>query len=512
MPRMNRLLPALVAILLPAAAWAVPGYGTVSFSSSCNPAVQARLNTAIARMHDFDGPEQAFQDIATADPGCAIAWWGAAITVRGNPLAGAPGRAALRAGQAYTARARAMGRVSAREAGLIAAAERYFRNPAEPHAIRTEAYEAAMRALAMQYPDDPDIQSLHALAILETVDLTDTSLARQREAGSILARVWAANPGHPGAAHYLIHAYDYPALAPGALAAARAYAGIAPAAAHAQHMPSHIYSMLGLWADSVAANEAAATLEGAPHTMPGMDAQDPHGLDFITYARLQLGQDDAVAAALAAAGPSAERTIATARYLLERHDWPGARAMPARTLSAFDAITVRFTRALGAARSGSGDAAAARLEAGLLRTLRPTVLQYDGGYWAGLVDVYAEAADAWAAQAAGDNGTALRLMARAAAMDDAREKHILLENKLLPMRELYGDLLLELGQPGDALTAYVKSQGPAPNRFNGFLGVARAERMLGHEDAARLAYGQAAALVAGVAPRRTAILEAREGS
>ena len=281
---------------------------------------------------------------------------------------------------------------------------------------------------------------------------------------------------------------------------------------HAQHMPSHIYSMLGLWQDSIAANRAAAQVgeNGAAHSMAAMDAMDPHGMDFIAYAQLQLGQDAAVADALALAAPSEERTLVAARYLLERGDWIGALNMNLGTISPLDALTVRFVRALGAARSGQ--AAAARDEARALRQLRGPVLREEGGYWAGLVDVYAGAADAWAAYAAGNRERALRLMSEAAERDEGREKHILLENKLLPMRELYGDLLLEAGQPQEALTAFEASMTAAPNRFNGFLGAARAAHALEREDVARRYYAAAAALAVNASPGRPEITEARKFS
>ena len=493
----------------PTCARDVPGFGAVSFPTSCAPAVQEGFEVAVARLHDFDGPEDAFRAIAAADPHCAIAWWGAAMTARGNPLAGAPSGEAFAAGRRYVAKALAAGPATPREAGLIAAMQVYYRDPNESQAARTQAYEAAMRRLAQNYPDDVEVQSFFALAILEAVDLTDKSLARQREAGRILERLWAANPRHPGAPHYLIHAYDYPPLAPGALAAAHAYAGIAPAAMHAQHMPSHIYSMLGLWQDSIAANRAAAQVgeDGAAHSMAAMDAANPHGMDFIAYAHLQLGQDAAVAQALALAGPSEERTLVAARCLLERGDWASASAMPLGTQSSLDAVTIRFVRALGAARSGQP--AAAHAEASALRRLRDPVLREEGGYWAGLVDVYAGAADAWGAYADGDTPTALRLMGEAAERDDGREKHILLENKLLPMRELYGDLLLDAGRPAEALAAFEASMASAPNRFNGFLGAARAAQALQRGEEARRYYARASALVVDASPGRPEITEAR---
>ncbi len=497
-------------LVTPAGARDIPGFGTVTFPTSCEPAVQAEFETAIARLHAFDGPQDAFRAVAAADPHCAIAWWGVAMTVRGNPLAGAPSRQALEAGRAYLGRAVAAGPATPREAGLIGALRVYYRDPAESHAARTGAYEAAMRDLAAAYPDDVEIQSFYALAILEAVDLTDKSFSRQLQAGRILERLWAANPRHSGIPHYIIHAYDYPPLAARGLAAARAYPGIAPAGHHAMHMPSHIYSMLGLWQDSIEANRKAAELHAAgPEDMPRMDADDPHGMDFIAYAQLQLGQDDAVRAALADAGPSDERVLVAARYVLERGDWAGAAAMPLAGLSPYQQVTVRFVRALGAARSGQ--AATARQESAALHGLRATVLQKDGAYWAGLVDVYGGAADAWAAYAAGDIARGLALMGAAADADDAREKHILLENKLFPMRELYGDLLLMAGRAVEARAAFGTSELAAPNRLNGFIGSARAAHALRLEDEARQDYAKAAALIVDASPGRPEFAEVRHG-
>ena len=510
----RRCRAALLAVLMAASGGSVAigrpiaGFGSLSFPTTCAPAVQGDFETAVARLHAFDGPEAAFRAVAAADPHCAMAWWGAAMTVRGNPLAGAPSRDALEAGQGYAAGARAASPQTDREAGLIDALSVYFRDPAEPNADRTRNYEAAMRALAARYPDDVEIQSFYALAILEAVDLTDRSLTRQRLAGQMLAALWSANPDHPGIPHYLIHAYDYPPLAALALPAARRYGEIAPGSMHALHMPSHIYSMLGLWQDSIAANRQAAALHGdGAQDMAGMDSADPHGMDFIAYAHLQLGQDDAVLQALAEAGPSDERVLVEARYILERGDWAEGAAMRLAGLTASQSVTARFVRALGAARSGQPGAA--RDEAMQLRALREPVLQADGAYWAGLVDVYATAADAWTLAAGGDAAHALSLMRQAADADDAREKHILLENKLFPMRELYGDMLLDTGHPEAALAAYQASLAAFPNRLNLFIGAARAAQALGRTEEARRYATSAASQIADAAPGRPAFAAIR---
>ena len=241
-----------------------------------------------------------------------------------------------------------------------------------------------------------------------------------------------------------------------AIAAARRYAGIAPGSPHAQHMPSHIHSMLRMWPESIAAGRMVSVVHATmSEDTAWMDAADPHGMDFIAYAHLQLGQDDAVQAALAGAGPSDERVLVMARYLLEREDWAAASAMPMDGLSPFQSLTTRFVRGLGAARSANP---AARDEVAALRALHDPVLQEDGAYWAGLVDVYAGAADAWMLYAAGDAAHVLTLMRQTADADDARERHIPLENKLVPMRKLYGDLLLAEGRPPRRRAGGLRSQ------------------------------------------------------
>ncbi len=241
-----------------------------------------------------------------------------------------------------------------------------------------------------------------------------------------------------------------------------------------------------------------------------MDAADPHGMDFITYAHLQLGEDRAAAGALARATVSEERTVAAARYLIERGDWVGAARMPLPGGSALNAVTARFVRALGAARTGKPDDA--RRELAALRALRAPVLAHEGAYWAGLVDVYAGAADAWTRHASDDVEGGVRLMADAAAMDEAREKHVLLENMLVPVRELKGELLLATGRPEKALAAFDASLETSPNRFRSELGAARALQALGRTNEARRRYKQAAAQVATGSPGRPDITEARDAS
>ena len=295
----------------------------------------------------------------------------------------------------------------------------------------------------------------------------------------MLERVWAAHPGHPGAPHYIIHAYDYAPLARRGLTAARRYAAIAPASVHARHMPAHIFTILGLWPESIAANHSAAVLvDPGARTAAERDAALLHGFDFIAYARLQLAQDRTVAEAMEIIRKRHGLPVLfQARYALERGDWRAASQVPTQPTSPLDDALGRFARAMGRARLG--EAGAARTETEALKALRGPVLRTETEYWAGQVDVFALAAEAWTAKAEGRPGEALVLMRRSADLDDAREKHIQLENKLLPMRELYGEMLLDLGRPREALAAFEASLRAQPSRYRSIAGAMRAAEALG---------------------------------
>jgi tetratricopeptide (TPR) repeat protein len=492
------------------------GFGTVSFPISCAATAHKPFESAVAKLHSFAPAADEFTAIAKADRSCAIAWWGAAMSVRGNPLAGMLDAAALRRGRAFLRLAKAARAKTEREQAFIDALDVYYRDYGSGrHPARTRAYEAAMERLSRAYPDDPEASAFYALAILEAVDLTDKTYARQLKAATILEDLWARYPDHPGPAHYIIHAYDYAPIAERGLPAARRYASIAHASVHARHMPSHIFTMLGLWQESIAANEAAAQLivatspQAAAAEPAAIDVLNLHGLDFMVYARLQLAQDKRVADALRILRRSAKPfVLAEARYALERGDWSAAAALPRDSgWSVLDALA-RFARALGLARMG-GRVAAARTEARALHAMREPIRRSESDYWAGQVDVYTRAADAWIALAASRPAQAQALMREAAELDDAREKHIDLENKLVPMRELYGELLLELGQPAEALAAFEASLKASPNRFRSYLGAARAAKALDRPDAARQWYAKIQELTATADTIRPEMLEAR---
>ena len=467
-------------------------YGTVHFTNTCSAAVQPALQLEMARLHSFESAVSRFEAVAKRDPGCAIALWGAAMSARGNPLGGVLGEADLKTGRKLVDRAVALRTGTPREKMLIGAMDVYYR-PYPDQTTRARAYAEVMDQVRAAYPDDPDVAALDGLAIIEGVDLSDKTYARQKRAGAILETVAAAHPDFPGAPHYLIHAYDYTALASQGIPAATVYSQIATASSHAQHMPSHIWSMTGAWDKSIDANRRSEALldPDAGRSAVQGDVVYEHAFDFIAYARLQRGEDKHVAADLAALGRDAP-VIVQARYPLERGDWAGAAAVPIASTGPFDAALARFTRAYGAARLGDASNAATEVKA--LEETRAPVRAAMGEYWAVFVDIYAETARAWLAEAQGRKADAVAAMMRAAAMDDGHEKHIYLENKILPMRESLGDMEMAQGRPAEALQAYVQSLKLAPNRFRALIGAGRAADALGDETAARDWFVKAVAL------------------
>ncbi len=471
------------------------GYGVVHFANSCAAGVQPMLQDQVAKLHSFESDTDTWVRIAHRDPGCAVAWWGAAMSARGNPLGGLLDDASLARGRALIDHALAIKAVTPRERGLIEAMDTYYR-PYADQIARARAYAERMDALRAANPDDPDVAALDGLAIIEGVDLEDKTYGRQKRAGAILQAVMAAHPENPGAPHYLIHAYDYAALAPLAVRAAQVYPTLATGSPHAQHMPSHIWSMLGEWDKSIAANRRSNLLAdpSSHHDPVKGDIVYAHAFDFIDYARLQLGEDRHVAADLAAAAKTDDGapTVIAARYALERGDWRDAERVPVPAHDPFDAALARFARAYGAARAGDTTGAADEITA--LRATRAPVVAATSEYWGVFVDIYADAARAWLLKAQGHDADALALMGRAAARDDGHEKHIYLENKILPMRESLGDMELALGHPREALAAYEASLALAPNRYRSFLGAAKAAEAAGDKAGARGWWGKLMAL------------------
>ncbi len=485
-------------------------FGTVDFENSCARSVQDGFRTAVAKLHSFAAEAKDFTAVARNDPSCAIAWWGAAMAVRGNPLVGEPDRDGLKAGQDYL-RSAATLKTTPRERSYVDAMLVYYREyPNGGQLARTRAYEAAMERVFTAYPDDAEAAAFYGLAIVEAIDLNVRNYDQQLKAGKVLEALLARHADHPGGVHYLIHAYDFASLAERGLAPARRYAAVAPASYHARHMPAHIFTMLGLWEESIRANRNSNAVIDPDHAddAVGGDIAGLHAFDFIAYARLQLAQDRWVAADLQAMRKARRAaTLMGARYVLERSDWQAAAELSLAGDRGFDDLTARFARALGAARLGKAERA--RTELRSLRALRSTIEQAGGTYWAGFVDIYARAVDGWIAKAEGRPDEGLKQMSEAAELEDGREKSIAMENKLLPMRELLGEYLLEIGRSVEAEATFARSLEHSPNRFRSFLGGARAAVAAGDVLKARDYFGKLLKLTHSANSRSQEISEAR---
>jgi tetratricopeptide (TPR) repeat protein len=509
--------------------------GTVSFPTSCAAGAQRTFERALALLHSFeyDQAEPAFERAAAADPTCAMAHWGVAMS-RLHPLWAPPTPADLRAGLDAVARAESLGAPTGRERGYVEAIGAFYREHERVgHLARLARYEAAWGRLAAEQPEDAEAQIFHALALVAvaTVSPPDSALALQRRAGAILEPHLARQPRHPGLAHYIIHAYDTPPLAPRALAAARRYAAIAPSSPHAQHMPSHIFTRVGLWDESEPSNRRSARAALAVERSQRAPSQDYlHALDYLEFAYLQQGRDaDArrvveQAARADTLGPSAPfqslyaLAVVPARYALERGDWGAAARLPLRPTPSYLPAEAarRFARGIGAARSG--DTVLARAEAAALAVLRDSLALDRDPRWVGDAEIGRLAIEAWVARAAGDTTAAARLADSAAALEDVTEKHPVTPGRILSARTLQGELLLELNRPVEARRAFELALAREPGRVRALFGAARAAEAAGDSAAARERYREVVALMTRAdasrpEPRRArAFLAGRRGA
>ena len=510
----------------PAASAAAERYGNVHFPVSCTPAAQEQFDRAVATLHSFFFPEtiKAFTKVAEIDPKCAMAYWGIAISQRPNPLVPPFSPAALKQGYDAIEKGKSIGPKTQREADWLSAMELFFKDADKlDQKTRGKLYRDAMEKLYLRYPDDTEAGVFYALAILENASPTDKTYADQLKAAAILQKIEARQPNHPGVVHYLIHAYDFQPLAAQGLPAANRYSQIAPSAPHALHMPSHIYSMLGMWEESIKANqaaEAAANAYAAEHYPGATNPQALHCMDFMEYAYLQLGEEKEAKAIVdqAAAvtkvpfpGLSVDNALAAipARYALERAAWPEASALEPRAgASPYATAITYFARTLGAVKTGN--TAGAEQDVSQMKELLASYAQKpEQQYWAGQSQVLLDAASAWLALAQGKKDDAVQGMRSAADLEDSSEKSVAMENRLFPMRELLGHMLLETGQPRQALVEFEASLKSKPNRLRGFYGAAKAAEALGDRATARAWYEKLAKLTRNGSTGRAEVVEAK---
>jgi len=464
-------------------------FGQVDFANSCSTAVQGTLQRGVAMLHSFWflESEKTFREVLVQDPSCAIATWGIAAALMTNPLAGrGPSPQGAQRAQVAIAEGRGIRAQTQRERDYIDAVAVYYQDWAtRPEPARQQSRAQAFEALAARYPADDEAQIFSALYLASTQSLADQTYTASLKAAEMLERQFARHPDHPGVAHYLIHCYDAPPIAAQGLPAARRYAGIAPGVPHALHMPSHIFTRVGAWAESAATNERSAVAAKRDN-----DPDDQlHAMDYMVYAYLQLARDSdarrVVEEAALVPGAYPMRAIfpypiaaIPARYAIERGDWRHALTLspPGSQLPFAEALT-HFARALGAARSGDPEAATREVQH--LEELREEIKRAHNDYWATEVEVSRLGAAAWTAWAQGKPEETLSLMRRAADTEDKSEKHIMTPGRIVPARELLGELLLELRRPAEALTEFEASQRREPERFRGIYGAAQAAAQSG---------------------------------
>ena len=504
--------------------------GEVHFAASCSERAQRDFDRAVALLHSFQFSRaiEGFDAVLRVDPACAIAYWGIALSAWSNPFApGQKDQGQLQVGRQSAERGNGLGAGTERERAYLAAVGKLYGDyERTPQQLRLLAYRDAMGNVAARYPEDHEAQIFYALALAVAQDPGDKSYADRLKAGAILEELFTQEPTHPGLAHYIIHAYDVPALAGRALVAAQRYAEIAPDAPHALHMPSHTFTRLGYWQESIASNVAAA----AAARRQGQTSEELHASDYETYAYLQTGQDRAAARIVAAlpemaarfdpkalligAGPPAAGYFALAaipaRYALERQDWQQAeRLAVSETPFPYTEAMSWFARGLGAARLGH--AAAANEAVAALRRVQERLAQADERYWAQQVDIQATAVSAWSALAAGRNEEAMRRMEAATDLEAGTEKSAVTPGPLAPARELLGEMLLEMHEPARALLQFTTTLQREPRRFRSLYGAARAAQLSGNTALSQQYFGELLAVCArSDQPGRPELRTARE--
>jgi hypothetical protein len=468
--------------------------GKVTFPVSCNAAAQKEFEIAMAYYHSFAWPENkaALERVVQADPSCGMAHWGRALGILDNPFLwpGSLSPKVLGDGQAAIDAARAAGLKTQREKDYVEALAVFFKDSDKlNHRTRATAFETAMLEVATRYPSDTEATILYALVLSANFDPADKKYTNQLKAARTLEPIFTKQPDHPGVAHYLIHSYDYPPIATQGLDAAKRYSKIAPDATHAQHMPSHIFTRVGYWRDSVESNRQSARIDG------DKTVNSPHAYDYMVYAQLQLVQDRAAAEVLAHARGVATKTdhIAAAyayaampaRIALERGAWadaakltldPGAEAYPWKKYPQSEAVNA-FARGVGAAMNG--DAAAAQIEVVRLRALRDTATERKIGYWAEQIDIQAEVVRGLASCAAGKSDECVATLRAAADREDATEKHAVTPGPIVPAREVLAVVLLKDGKAVEALQGFESVLTREPNRYRAVAGAMQAAERAG---------------------------------
>ncbi len=492
--------------------------GKVNFETSCTPAAQKHFNQGMLYQHSFwyRAANRSFEDAIKADPQCAIAHWGIALSLLYNPHAPPP-PANLPLGLAAIQKAKALNAKTERERDYIdALGTMYVDYDKLDHRTRVQNYLTAQERVAQKYPKDIEAQIAYAITLNVAALPTDKTYANQLKGAALLEPIYKRQPQHPGVAHYLIHLYDYPAIAEKGLAAAKRYAKIAPAAPHAQHMPSHIFTRVGHWKDSITANTESARVA----KLDGEQHDQAHGMDYLVYAHLQLAQDKKAAAIVDEmnaidfkterfAGPYGV-AASNARYAVERGDWQAAATLqPRQTKFLYADAVTHFARALGATRSGNP--AAAKADVDKLGELSAKLKDAKDAYWSEIVAIQQQVASAWVLYGEGKHDEALKALSAAADAEDKTEKHPVTPGPLAPARELYGAMLLDRGMAKEALAAYEAVLVKEPNRLAAYIGAMKASTKLGNIEKAKRYTAKVTALTKEADSQRPELMDLRAG-
>jgi tetratricopeptide (TPR) repeat protein len=487
--------------------------GAVDFSNSCSPDMKEQINRAVALHHNmmYAASEKMFTTVAKADPDCAIAHWGIAMTLF-HPLWAPPSKAELARGWNAVQKAVALKPATEREKEYVTAVEAFYRGwETVGHKARISVWEAAQEKLYKAHPNDIDAGAFYALSQLATAPKGDKTFTHQKKAGALLEKLYGKAGEHPGLFHYIIHSYDNPMLASRAVKVARGYLKLAPNVPHALHMPSHIFVRLGLWSDVIESNRRSAEVARQLSAGKPVSLHAIHAMDYLMYAHLQQAADTKAQEVLAeingienyqdSFASAYGIAAAQARYLLERHQWADAAKLPARTHRAFPwekypwhESIIYFARGLGASRSEMTSEVPEALEK--LDEFYDRAIKAGESYWAIQVDVQRKSVAAWRTFSEGKKPQAVKMMREAADLEDSVDKHPVTPGAVLPARELLGDMLVLMEKYGDAIEAYEASLKTSPNRFNSLYGAAHAAEEAGDLEVAKLHYTQLVHLTA----------------
>ncbi len=504
-------------------------FGAVAFETSCSEKVKKDFDLAISILHSFeyDEAEKVFSKIIDEEPACAMAWWGVAMC-NYHPLWAPPTQPELEKGAKAIAIARSLTQKSKRESDYIEAMALFYKDwNKSDHRSRSLQYGKAMGKIYAAYPNDKEATIFYALSLTAAADPADKSFSNQKKAYTILTALYPGQPDHPGIVHYIIHSYDYPELAALALPAAKKYAALAPSSAHAQHMPSHIFTRLGLWDDCINSNLAAASSAKCYAENAGIKGhwdEELHCMDYLVYAYLQKGDNDQakkqwdylktinevhpfnfkVAYAFASI---------PARYVLENKLWKDAADLKVHNENfpwqnfPWQKAIIHFARAMGSVHRG--ELAAAKNELMILRTIYDTLVNQKDAYKANQVQIQAGTVEAWITFKEGKNNLALTLMTAAVNMEDNTEKHPVTPGEVIPARELLGDMLMQMNKPAEALVAYEADLKKHPNRFNALYGAGSAAERSNNFEKANDYYMQLMGIANAVGSNRPELETAR---